>query len=176
MKQLDTYILEKLRIDKNTKINNSMKNKLMERLQVNIDDKEVIDEIWHLFDTDCENIGNIIFSKDEQELLSSSVFELIVMMCVLLLQDRIPLSRIDLLGTDEIAGNPYNYSWFEEQNADGETILEIIQKSYHTNKKVKDMFKRVYDIFDKYSDATEDNIWGIVDILYEEDPGMMPDK
>ena len=158
MKELNNYILEKLHLSKTTK---TVYSKFCEGLYL---DKNESSRILYdkYFKTDCDNIiGNKL--KDDQRLASD--FEMIFMICVMLLDDNMGSNKIDFLGYNNYKtkfkgkNNPYDYSWFEEENDNGEDALMIIQQLYQDEKGFEivyeDMYKLIKDCCNDFHAAIE---------------------
>ena len=165
MKQLNSYINEKLIIKKDSKLKNFISfstfchELYLHDSPLNHDDLE---ELYDLFKNDCDGI----IEKEFDGNLISTNFELIFMCVVMLLDDDLDYTHLEQLGTTGYNGtnNPYDFSWFEEENKDGDTVLDTIQDLYNTPRylsKFIDMFRRMYEIVEKTCTSYRHAIDGI---------------
>lgn len=167
MKCLKDNILEKLIINKNSKLKNSIISFSMFCHELYLHDSPLnhndLEELYDLYKNDC---NNIIGNKFNGKLLSTN-FELMFMCTVMLLDDDLHYCHLEQLGTSKYNGsnNPYDFSWFEENDKDGKSVLDIIHNLYNTPRYISnfmDMFIRIYEIIEKtcisYGHAI-DGIW-----------------
>ena len=170
MKNLIESIKEGLKINSKTKVEATKEKKIANVLDIDLKyAKEIHDKYL--------NMNFLEMDKDfANDLVSASAtqFELIFMLCAMLVQDKMLISHFTQLGTKGYkfilhgTNNPYDYSWFEEEieDEDGNTwdILEYIQEQY---KKRKDVEKNIQDAFNFCKEAKiddPDKIWN----FYEE--------
>lgn len=120
-------------------------------------------ELYDLYRNDCEHI---ISNEFKGKLLSTN-FELMFMCAAMLNADDLDYHLLIELGTHRYKGdyNPYDFSWFEETDKDGKSVLDTIHDLYMTPRylsKFIDMFRRIYEIIKKtctsYRHAV-DGIW-----------------
>lgn len=159
MKQITNYISEKLKINKNIK---SLFIQFCEQCALNEKDP-VTKELYDLYRANCNDvIGDKI--TDDQRVSSDS--DLIFMTAALLLDDNKPAGQITRIGFKNYTGNnnPYDFSWFEEENEENQTVLQVMQKLYQTNDKFHDMFDNIYaklEIVTKDTKQLIDGIWEV---------------
>ena len=169
MKQLNLYINEKLIINKDIKSSKDTKfSTFCHELYLydSPNNHKELEELYDLFKNDCDGI----IEKEFDGNLISTNFELIFMCVVMLLDDDLHYTNLEQLGTTRYKGsnNPYDFSWFEEENKDGDTVLDTIQDLYMkpSNQKFANMFERMYEIIKKtctsYKNAI-DGIWELQD-------------
>ena len=169
MKTLIESIKEGLKITSKTKVEPTNEKKIAIILGIDLKyAKEIHDKYL--------NMNFLEMDKDYEKDLLASQFELIFMLCAMLIDDK--QDKLDPaftnLGTkwykQKLGGthNPYDYSWFEEEfeDEDGNTwdTLEYIQEQY---KKRKDIAKNIQDAFNFCKEAKiddPDTIWN----FYEE--------
>ena len=169
MKTLLNIIQEKLVINKHSKVKSDNDNAdfltfchelCLHDSPLNHDDLE---ELYTLYKNDCEHIIN----KHFDGYLKSTNFELIFMCAAMLQADDIHYSHLIELGTSKYKGhyNPYDFSWFEETDRHGKSVLDTIHDMYNIPRylsKFGDMFRRIYEIIGKtctsYRHAV-DGIW-----------------
>ena len=166
MKQLNSYINEKLIIKKDSKLKNSIisfstfcHELYLHDSPLNHDDLE---ELYDLYKNDCENV----IGKEFDGNLISTNFELIFMCAAMLLDDDLHDCNLEKLGTSEYNGsnNPYDFSWFEEEDKDGVTVLDTIHNLYETPRYISnfiDMFMTIYGIIKKTCTSYKHAIDGI---------------
>ena len=166
MKKLNSYINEKLIIKKDSKLKNSIISFSMFCHELYLHDSPLnhddLEELYDLFKNDCENV---IGNKFNGKLLSTN-FELIFMCVVMLLDDDLHYTNLEQLGTSRYKGfhNPYDFSWFEKEDQDGETILDTIHDLNNTPRylsKFIDIFERMYEIIGKTCTSYRHAIDGI---------------
>ena len=161
MNNIKQYIQEKLILNKTVK---SKYDKFCKILYLD-NKKSESKKLYELYQNDCEHIiGNNL--TDDQRL--SSDFDLLYMICVMLLSDELHIKEISSLGFKDYSGanNPYDFSWFEEENKDGNTTLEVIQQLYYNNYEIKNMINNLYHLIEKScTDYTNsiDGIWTLWD-------------
>ena len=164
MKKIYNYIQEKLVINKDSKIKNNQYEKFCDVLK--LDKKnDGSKHLYELYQTDCDKIiGNNITSEQRM----STDFELIYMLAIMLLDDNYTRSEILNLGYTIYKGNnnPYDYSWFEEENNKGETVLDIIQNLYRSNNKFEEIFNKIYWYADDACLNKHESIDGIWNLHY----------
>ena len=126
-----------------------------------------VKRLFKYFKNDCENV--IGDNLEENQRLATD-FELIFMLVAMLNNDGQTPIDIYKIGLNNYKGdeNPYDYSWFEEQNKNGKDVLEIMQDLYSSNKKFRDMFCDVYYSIingcENYENAIE-GIWNLQNVL-----------
>ena len=166
MKKINTYIQEKLVINKDIKSSKDIKfstfchELYLHDSPLNHDDLE---ELYDLYLNDCDKI---IEKNFDGELVSTN-FELMFMSAAMLNADDQDWTSLPDLGYKDYPGdnNPYDYSWFEEEDSNGKTVLEVMQDLYHNDKKdptFLKMFQTIYLAIDDYCtdyEATIDGIW-----------------
>lgn len=169
MKLINNYIIEKLKISKDSKGIDQNFKKFCHELYLN-DSKnnhDDLEELYNLYKNDCENI---IDKNFDGQLLSTN-FELIFMIVVMLLDDDLHYSSLEKIGTTSYNGsnNPYDFSWFEEEDSNGRTVLEIMQDLYQTpktNPRFIEIYLKIYETVSKactsYKNAIE-GIWELHD-------------
>jgi hypothetical protein len=152
---------------KNIKSQNEIKfERFCKGLHLNANNKNA-QKLFDYFKNDCDHvIGDNL--EDEQRL--STDFELIYMVAAMLNSDSQESNYIYNIGFKDYKGkqNPYDFSWFEEENANGKTVLEIMQDLYSSNKKFRDIFDDVYVCINKSCENYEntiDDIWNLQNIL-----------
>lgn len=123
--------------------------------------------LFEYFKNDCEKvIGDYL----EREQRLSSDFELIYMTAAMLVDDCKEINAIYNLGYKYYKGtnNPYDFSWFESENKNGKTVLQIMQDLYSFNKNFRNIFIDIFNCIEncciKYHD-TIDGIWSLQYIL-----------
>lgn len=162
MKTLNEIISEKLILNKNTKEKNSIFNKFCKTLYLDQNDKSKYDDIEKLYDLYKNDCNKIIEENFDGELISTN-FELMFMVAAMLIEDQNIPTRILIMGTNIYKGknNPYDYSWFEEEDSNGDTVLDVMGKLYSNNEKFKDMFSFIYIVIQKCCTNYKNSIEGI---------------
>lgn len=164
MKSLLNSIQEKLVITKDTKekSSNDNANFLTFCHELCLYDSPMnhkdLEELYDLYKNDCENV----IGKEFNGKLLSTNFELIFMCAAMLNADDLYHSALLKLGKPSYTGqyDPYDFSWFEEENSNGETVLEVIQYLYgETN--FLTLFNKVYNIIEKTCTSYRHAIDGI---------------
>lgn len=171
MKQLNSYINEKLIIKKDSKLKNSIISFSMFCHELYLHDSPLnhddLKELYDLFKNDCDGI----IEKEFDGNLISTNFELIFMCVVMLLDDDLNYTHLEQLGLTKYNGtnNPYDFSWFEEENKYGDTVLDTIQDLYMkpSNPKFANMFERMYKIIEKTCISYKNAIDGIWELQYK---------
>ncbi len=145
MNNLKEYIIEKLSLD-SKKISDESLKKFMKALGIKKSDEYVL-KLKHYCDTDCDKQ----LEKDDyipKNMWNSFEFDALLMLAVMLLEDGYKAKDILNIGFKSYKGNnnPYDYSWFDEENDKNQTILELIQDAYHDSNKFKQFFDNFYDL------------------------------
>ena len=99
--------------------------------------------LFNIFKNDCDRVIGDNLEEDQR---IATDFELIFMLAAMLNCDGQEPQRIYNIGLKNYKGmeNPYNYSWFEEENSNGKDVLEIMQDLYSSDKRFREMFDEVY--------------------------------
>lgn len=164
MENLNIYIVEKLIINKN--IINQKFSLFCETLFLD-KSKNESKFIYELYKNDCEHIIGDNITKNQR---MSTDFELLYMICVMLLDDKNDIESINTLGFSNYNGhnNPYDFSWFEEENDDGNTVLDVIQELYDISSKTAKIINNLYQLIKKSCTnyrKSIDGIWELHDII-----------
>lgn len=168
MKNIKQHIQEKLVINKHSKVKSSNDNAnfLTFCHELCLHDSPMnhkdLEELYGLYKNDCDGV----IEKEFNGKLLSTNFELIFMCAAMLQADDIHYSHLIELGTYRYKGhyNPYDFSWFEETDKDGKSVLDIIHDLYNTPRylsKFIDMFRRIYEIIGKTCTSYRHAIDGI---------------
>ena len=157
MKNLKETILEKLVFNKHTKSKDYNFNIFCKELQ--FDNNENIKKLYELYLYDCDNI---IGTKFNGELISTN-FELMFMLVAMMVDDDELPSSIYRIGTKIYNGknNPYDFSWFEVEDSNERTVLDIMSELYGLNKYFSDTFNFIYKIIKYECKDTKKAIDGI---------------
>lgn len=160
MKTLSIILQEKLHIDKNSK----SRNKHKEAFEVFFEGlpKEQIKYIWDKY------IVGHPFSKEAENALLCTPFELLFTMGIMLVDDNLSYNNYTYLGTKwyktKLHGqnNPYDSSWFEEEINDDQDILDYLKNEWIPNN--EDDFIFIYNLCEKYPNIlTLDKIINLYD-------------
>lgn len=167
MKNLKDTILEKLIINKHSKVKDDTLEKFCKVLYLDNKpaNKRKIEILYKYYQNDC---NKIIENNFDGSLISTN-FELLFMLAVMLLDDNYNISYIRDIGWKSYKGknNPYDFSWFEEEDGGDNTVLEVIQQLWVDNKDFYDIFSDIYmwtkDTCFDYKSAI-DGIWSLQNI------------
>jgi len=142
MNNLNTYLIEKLKLNKDMEDFDYIH--FCEELEIE-SNNTYSKKLYNEFQSNCNNIlkdalGDIY--------MPAGLFFPLLMLSVMLLDDQHTLDSITLLGYKDYRGknNPYNYDWFEEENEDGKDVLNIIQDEYQHNTEFNKYFKDFFKI------------------------------
>lgn len=167
MKNINTYIVEKYKLSKNSTTKYTL---FCDELYLN-SKKDSARELFEYYENDCENV---IGDKITESQRCATDFELIFMLAVMLLDDGFGSEELQNIGYHGYDGdnNPYDYSWFEEENEDGEDVLSILKSLYEEDSKEGEKFSEVFDdVMSKIDDCCTNpskairGIWGLIDEL-----------
>lgn len=154
MKNITEYITEKLVLNKDTFKNNYDKtmSRFIKKHKISQQDAEYFNKYY----TEDPKKFFDPYAAGFDEFYASTL-ELLMMIAGCLIEDNLPVSEYDSLGYKGYKGkcNPYNFSWFDEENSNGNTILECIQKWIDDN---YSEFLEMYNTCKKY-EITQDDAW-----------------
>ena len=161
MNNLKEYIIEKLNLD-SQKISNDSLKKFMNALGIKKSDEHVL-RLKHYCDTDC----NKYLEKDNyipEDQWCCTEFDALLMLAVMLLEDGNKAKDILNIGftSYEGANNPYDFSWFDEENDKDETVLELIQNAYKKNRDFKELWEDFFETVEcvcKNTKIDVDTVW-----------------
>lgn len=169
MKQIGKFILEKLKINSNTKVHDKVSD-IANHLEIKEEyAKEIVDNYLNkkYFD-DLDNI----YEKD----LPATQFELVFMCVCMLVGDNQPIESFTSLGYKAYktrkggSYNPYDYSWFEEEFSDQDndypTMLDYIQEKFENIKGTRANITDAYEFCKKANINDPDKIFDIYEIIY----------
>lgn len=159
MKNLTEFLNEKLHVGNYKEENKTLKS-LCEFFGSKPEETKFLIEYW-------EKDNEDIFNKEAD--YYSSALELLIMMAYMLIDDGNDIDKYSKLGLKSYKNignnNPYDYSWFEGEDNNGNTILEICQNWICDN---KDKFEKIYNFVNKYKkNLDEDKIFNMYDSLGE---------
>ena len=167
MKHLIDSIQEKLVINKHSKAKQNDFDIFCKTLKLKDKnpDSEKLKKLFELYLNDCDKIIEKNFDGE----LASTNFELMFMSAAMLNADDQDWTSLPDLGYKDYPGyhNPYDYSWFEEEDSNGKTVLEVMQDLYHNDKKdptFLKMFQTIYFTIDDYCKNYEKAIDGICEL------------
>lgn len=60
-----------------------------------------------------------------------------------------------------------DFSWFEEENEDGNDVLTIIKQYYNGLLDFKKLFKDFFELVKKLKTITVDNVWRLTDNIQD---------
>ena len=150
MKKLIDSIQEKLVITKDTKEKDNKFDIFFFLLLMDYKDSKKLNDIKELYKLYLNDCDHIIEKNFDGQLISTN-FELMFMLAAMIVDDDKSSAAIYTIGTRAYGGknNPYDFSWFEEENSRGQTILEVMSSLYTVNDYFKDTFKLIYLIIEK---------------------------
>ena len=167
MKQIGEFIVEKLKITSNTKINDksidiSKHLEIEEKYAQEIVNKYLKKKYFDDLDE--------IYEKD----LPATQFELVFMCVCMLVGDKQPIQQFTSLGYKAYKKhgnyNPYDYSWFEEEFSDQDndypTMLDYMQDKFMNNKATQENIKDAYEFCKKANINDPDKIFDIYEIIH----------
>lgn len=163
MKNINTYIVEKYKISKNSTTKYTL---FCDELCLN-SKKDSARELFEYYENDCENVIGDHITEDQRY---ATDFELIFMLAVMLLDDGYNWKMLQNIGYKGYPGknNPYDYSWFEEENEDGDDVLTILKDLYDEDNIDGEKFSEMFDnVMEKIEDCCADTskaisgIWGL---------------
>ena len=144
MKLIIDYIKEGLKVNSKSKINSPL---IQIAKILNIDEKYA-EEIFDKY----LNMNYLDLDKEQDKKLPCTQFELIFMLCAMLVQDKMLISHFTKLGLNGYkvilhgTNNPYDYSWFEEEIEDEDgtkrDLLYFIKNKFKFNKNVKKKYSK----------------------------------
>lgn len=168
MKQIGEFIVEKLKINSKTKVNDKSKDiayylgiekKYAQQIVDNYLNKKYFDDLDNIYEKD----------------LPATQFELVFMCMSMLVGDNQPIESFTSLGykayKTKIGGNynPYDYSWFEEEFSDQDndypTMLDYMQDKFFNNKATKENIIDAYEFCKKANINDPDKIFDIYTII-----------
>ncbi len=93
----------------------------------------------------------------------ASTLELLMYLAACLIDDDLPAKDYNTLGESGYRGifNPYKISWFDEEDSNGNTVLECIQKWIDDN---YSEFNKMYKMCKKYKISNND-VWDFTEKL-----------
>ncbi len=163
MKDLKDIIIERLHINKNTgeDIEPHLSLEKFCRL-LYLNNTKNTEELYDFYINDCDNI---IIKNFDGGLLSTN-FELMFMLAAMIIDDGFIPTVISKIGTKSYQGdnNPYDFSWFEVEDSNENTVLEIMGKLYESDKEFSKIFRLIYNIIDIECISTKKAIDGIWDL------------
>ena len=163
MKKLNLYIIEKLKVN-----SEQAKVHYLNFCQaLDIKDCSEAEKLYEYYKKYYFE-DSLIKLSDSQR--CSSDFELILMLCVMLIDDGYTdPDYIEEIGYKSYKGNnnPYDYSWFEDENEDGNDVLTIIQQYYNGSLDFKKLFKDFFELVKKLKTITVDNVWDLTDNMQD---------
>ncbi len=153
MKELNNYIIEKLKLNKDSEDPEYIK--FCNALKITKDniDTDCWDnamkyskELYKYYQSDCKEVFDE--TDLEEKNMLCGLFDALFILAIMLLQDEYDSNGILKIGFKSYKGNnnPYDYSWFDEENDKNQTILELIQDAYHDSNKFKQFFDNFYDL------------------------------
>ena len=149
MKQINKYILERLHITKNTGEDiepHVSLEKFCELLYLK--NTKNTEELYDFYINDCDDI---ISSNFDGKLFSTN-FELMFMLAAMIVDDGFITTVISKIGTKLYNGknDPYDFSWFEVEDSNENTVLEIMGKLYGSDKEFSKIFRIIYNVINIY--------------------------
>lgn len=145
MIELSKYIIEKFKINSKTAKKGNVLVKLF-----NLDNDEA-DYLYQYWDP-----KEPLFKFNDP---LCSPLESLLMLAFMLVDDNQDFNFYNELGYKDYKGkhNPYDYSWFEEEDEKGLDYLFVLEDWIKNN---EDEFKKIYDIVKKHKDDfSEDKIF-----------------
>ncbi len=143
MKNINKFIIEKLKLSKNNDINKEIISSLCEYFNSDYNETKFISK--YLIDSER------FFNKHVEYI--ASPFELLFFLALMLIDDNEPIEQVRMIGYTSYKGkwNPYDYSWYEEETKDGMDILDIcriwINDNFNEFKKIYDFCKKHYKYY-----------------------------
>jgi hypothetical protein len=155
MKNITEYITEKLVLNKNTFKNNYDKDMSRFIQKHNISPKDAAYFNKYYKEDPKKFFGDYTAAGFDE--FCASTLELLMMIAGCLIEDNMPAADFGELGYKHYRGkcNPYNFSWFDEEDSNGDTVLECIQKWIDNN---YSEFLELYNTCKKYK-ITQDDAW-----------------
>ena len=157
MKNLNNYILEKLKINKDS---GDYYGKFCRALKIK--KSAYATQLFDYYNnpSKCEDKLSPYFKDFE---LHSSCFDLIFMIAVMLIEDKKDASDILNIGYTSYDGNndPYALLWFDEEDNNDNTVLNVLQNLYKdtNNNWFKEYFDDFFDIVKKCGEISNDIVW-----------------
>lgn len=157
MNNLKEYIVEKLKLSKKSGKEYEYE-KFCKALEI-----EQSKYAAKLFDYYYNHKCDCLEGYFDKEQLVSTCFDLMLMLSVLLIEDNMLPEQILKIGTTAYKGknNPYDMSWFTDENSKGQTVLEILKQLYIGNNDhwFREYFGDFYSIVKNCGNISDDNAW-----------------
>ena len=173
MKSVNSFILEKLRLGKDTFSQEARERKAFKTYYKGLPEKiceEILDE--YVYGKPFDEY----FKDDINEKIICTPFELLFLMAVMLIDDGLSSKYFTYLGTKwykmHLHGqnNPYDSCWFEEDITNDMDTLDMCKEWIKNNRAE---FNNIYDICYKYKDiiniSTIEGFYENVFETYEKD-------